>query len=143
MPILQHLPSLSRRRLLHGGAALLGASLLPAVRAQERVVREVRLRAAADNVNLLPGGDRQTAVWAYDGRVPGPLLRFRQGERARIVFENALSQPSTVHWHGLRVPNAMDGVPGISQAPVQPGESFVYEFDLDDAGSYWYHPHFR
>lgn len=137
----RHAASFPRRGLLRGGVAMLGATLLPATAASGRV-REYRLRAAPASTSLLPGSDRQTPVWAYDGRVPGPVLRFTQGERARIVFHNALPQPTTVHWHGLRVPNAMDGVPGISQPPIEPGDEFVYEFDLQDAGSYWYHPHF-
>jgi FtsP/CotA-like multicopper oxidase with cupredoxin domain len=73
--------------------------------------------------------------------VPGPELRFRQGERLRIEVENALSVPTTVHWHGIRLPNGMDGVPGVTQKPIAEGGRFLYEFDLPDAGTYWYHPH--
>jgi FtsP/CotA-like multicopper oxidase with cupredoxin domain len=73
--------------------------------------------------------------------VPGPEIRVRQGERLRIQVENQLTQATTVHWHGLRVPNAMDGVPFLTQNPIAPGEKFVYEFDVPDAGTYWYHPH--
>jgi FtsP/CotA-like multicopper oxidase with cupredoxin domain len=69
------------------------------------------------------------------------VLRYRQGERLRIELENALDAPTTVHWHGIRLPNAMDGVPHLTQAPVAKGERFTYEFDLPDAGTYWYHPH--
>ena len=75
--------------------------------------------------------------------MPGPEIRVRQGERLRITVENRLAEETTVHWHGLRVPNAMDGVPHMTQKPIAPGESFVYEFDLPDAGTYWYHPHQR
>lgn len=132
----------SRRGLLRGAVAVAGVSLLPPA-ARADTPRELTLRAAPATAQLLPASNRATAVWAYDGQTPGPVLRFRQGERARIVFHNDLPQPTTVHWHGLRVPNAMDGVPGISQTPVPPGGRFVYEFDLEDAGSYWYHPHFR
>src|SRR5690606_34269320 len=67
----------------------------------------------------------------------------RQGERVRIAVENRLPQPTTVHWHGLRVPNAMDGVPDLTQPAIEPGGRFVYEFDLPDAGTFWYHPHAR
>ncbi len=59
----------------------------------------------------------------------------------RVAFENALPDPTTVHFHGIRLPNAMDGVPHLTQPPIEPGASFVYEFDLPDAGTYWYHPH--
>ena len=83
----------------------------------------------------------QTEVWGYEGKIPGPVLRYRQGERLRIAFENQLPDPSTLHFHGIRLPNAMDGVPYLTQAPVKPGEKFLYEFDLPDAGTFWYHPH--
>jgi FtsP/CotA-like multicopper oxidase with cupredoxin domain len=82
-------------------------------------------------------------VWSYNGAVPGPEIRVRQGERLRITVENQLAEETTVHWHGVRVPNAMDGVPQLTQKPIAPGESFVYEFDVPDAGTYWYHPHER
>jgi FtsP/CotA-like multicopper oxidase with cupredoxin domain len=81
-------------------------------------------------------------VWAYGGTVPGPELRYRQGERLRIEVENALNAETTVHWHGIRLPNAMDGVPHLTQPPIAArGGKFLYEFDLPDAGTYWYHPH--
>src|SRR3546814_8508498 len=84
-----------------------------------------------------------TAVWTYDGRVPGAEIRVRQGDRLRVLVTNRLSEETTVHWHGIRVPNAMDGVPHLTQKPIGVGEIFTYEFDLPDAGTYWYHPHQR
>jgi FtsP/CotA-like multicopper oxidase with cupredoxin domain len=68
-------------------------------------------------------------------------LRLRQGEPVRIVVENRLDEDTTVHWHGIRLPNAMDGVPGLTQPPIKPGESFIYAFAPPDAGTFWYHPH--
>jgi len=85
----------------------------------------------------------ETAVWSYNGTVPGPEIRDRQGERLRITVENQLAEETTIHWHGLRVPNAMDGVPHLTQKPIAPGETFIYEFEGPDAGTYWYHPHQR
>lgn len=91
---------------------------------------------------LVGAGHPQTAVWTYNGGVPGPELRFRQGERLRIEVENALEVETTVHWHGVRLPNAMDGVPHLTQPPIRAkGGRFLYEFELPDAGTYWYHPH--
>jgi FtsP/CotA-like multicopper oxidase with cupredoxin domain len=75
--------------------------------------------------------------------VPGPTFRIRLGETVRVAFTNHLPQPTTIHWHGVRVPNAMDGVPGVTQPPVAPGETFVYEFTPKDAGTFWFHPHLR
>jgi FtsP/CotA-like multicopper oxidase with cupredoxin domain len=73
--------------------------------------------------------------------VPGPEIRVRQGERLRISVQNKLPESTTVHCHGIRLPNAMDGVPDLTQKPIEPGETFVYEFDCPDAGTFWYHPH--
>jgi FtsP/CotA-like multicopper oxidase with cupredoxin domain len=93
---------------------------------------------------LVPAPYPQTAVWGYNGTVPGPELRLRQGERLRVAVENRLDEESTVHWHGIRLPNAMDGVPHLTQKPIAAnGGKFLYEFDVPDAGTYWYHPHQR
>jgi FtsP/CotA-like multicopper oxidase with cupredoxin domain len=82
-----------------------------------------------------------TDVWCYGDRVPGPEIRVRQGEPVRIVVRNELPEETTVHWHGIRLPNAMDGVPGLTQPPIKPSEQFTYEFTPPDAGTFWYHPH--
>jgi FtsP/CotA-like multicopper oxidase with cupredoxin domain len=126
---------MDRRAFLVGGA---GMTLVPRLAfSQARM-----LRAAATRQNLVGAAHPATDVWSYGGTVPGPELRFRQGERLRLEVENALAVDTTVHWHGIRLPNAMDGVPGLTQAPIAAkGGKFVYEFDLPDAGTYWYHPH--
>jgi FtsP/CotA-like multicopper oxidase with cupredoxin domain len=103
--------------------------------------RSFTLTAAPTTLTLLDG--RSLDVWAYNGSVPGPTLRVRKGDRVRVEFHNRLPQPTTVHWHGVRLPNAMDGVPGVTQPPVPPGGDFVYEFVPKDAGTFWFHPHVR
>jgi FtsP/CotA-like multicopper oxidase with cupredoxin domain len=80
-------------------------------------------------------------AWTYDGGLPGPLIKTRVGDRLIVHFTNQLDQPTTVHWHGVRVPIEMDGVPEISQPEVKKGEAFTYDFVVRDAGLYWYHPH--
>ena len=80
-------------------------------------------------------------AWTYEGGIPGPLIKTRIGDRLIVHFKNELDQPTTVHWHGVRVPIEMDGVPEISQPEVKKGESFTYDFVVRDAGLYWYHPH--
>jgi manganese oxidase len=80
---------------------------------------------------------------AYNRMIPGPVIRVTEGDRVRIVVINGMDEPHTTHWHGLFVPNAMDGVPGISQDPILPGESFSYEFVADPAGTRLYHSHFN
>lgn len=127
---------INRRGALKAIAALAAAPWCLPARAGP-----VRLTAKVSRQQIVPAEYPATEVWCYDGTVPGRELRFRQGETARIVVANRLGRPTTVHWHGLRVPNAMDGVPDVTQPPIQPGEEFVYEFPLADAGTYWYHPH--
>ncbi|WP_209017298.1 multicopper oxidase family protein [Roseibium aggregatum] len=80
-------------------------------------------------------------LWLYNDRLPGPEIRVKRGERVRVLFKNTLDEPTSVHWHGIRIDNAMDGVAGLTQPPVQPGESFEYDFVAPDAGTYWYHAH--
>lgn len=134
-------PALSRRGFLAGSAAAGAAlSLHPAWADTHRAFI---LRAASGRAQLAPEPWGESDVWYYGGIVPGPEIRVRQGDRLRIAVENALDEETTVHWHGLRVPNAMDGVPHLTQAPIAPGETFTYEFDAVDAGTFWYHPHQR
>ncbi len=81
-------------------------------------------------------------AWTYNGTVPGPMIRVTEGDRVRILLKNELSQPTTIHWHGIAVPNAMDGIPDVTQKAIQPGETFTYEFVAQPAGTYIYHSHF-
>ncbi len=103
-------------------------------------VVEYHLVASEVDVQLADGNT--TRVMAYNGQLPGPMLQAREGDTMRVVFENQLDEATTIHWHGLRIENAMDGVPAV-QDPVEPGETFIYEFKVEEAGSYWYHPHMR
>lgn len=141
-------PDPTRRRLLAAGLALTPGAVGPflggcasAGTRRETAALATRLRAAEGRAALV--GDRAppTAVWQYEGSVPGPLLRLPQGGVLAATLENALPDATTIHWHGVRLPNAMDGVPGLTQPPVAPGERFEYRFAVPDAGTYWYHPH--
>ena len=113
----------------------------PSSAAPSGTVRDFELVAAPATISLFDG--RSFEVWAYNGQVPGPTLRVRLGDTVRVRFTNKLPQATTIHWHGVRVPNAMDGVPGVTQPPVEPGGTFVYEFTPKDAGTFWFHPHLR
>ncbi len=130
---------LSRRTILVSGVgfAVLGVARPRPARANQSYT----LVAGPAQAALTGSGRQATDVWAYGGSVPGPTLRVRQGEPVSIVVENRLDQDTTVHWHGIRLPIGMDGVPGISQPPIRPGEKFVYQFTPPDAGTFWYHPH--
>ena len=101
------------------------------------------LEAKISKARLLGSNGPETAVWGFNGIVPGPVLRVRQGEELAVRFANQLPQPSAVHWHGIRIDNRMDGVPGLTQAKVEPGATFDYRFTPPDAGTFWYHPHER
>ena len=82
-------------------------------------------------------------AFTYNGTMPGPMIRVTEGDQVRIVVKNELPDATSVHWHGVEVPNAMDGVPGVTQDPVEPGESFTYEFTAKPAGTFMYHSHFE
>lgn len=130
----------SRRSFLRtvgAGAGLiaLGACSAPAPGAP---VTEVAL--AAGEVGLDLAGTLAT-TWGYNGTVPGPELRVRAGDVLRAPLRNTLPEPTTIHWHGISLVNAMDGTPGLTQAPVEPGAAFDYEFVVPEAGTHWYHAH--
>lgn len=80
-------------------------------------------------------------TWSYNGSSPGPTIRVKEGEMVRVRLKNTLPEPVTIHWHGLPVPNRMDGVPGVTQNSVEPGKTFTYEFKATVPGTYWYHSH--
>ncbi|HIQ45426.1 MAG TPA: multicopper oxidase family protein [Pseudomonas oleovorans] len=136
---------LKRRQVLLGLAGLgvvgLGAGGVRywLGRPENVATHDYELIAAPVDMELVPG--HVTPAWGYGGQAPGLELRCRQGERLRVRFINKLEQQSTIHWHGIRLPLEMDGVPYVSQAPVLPGEYFDYDFICYDAGSFWYHPH--
>ncbi|MEM9969870.1 MAG: multicopper oxidase family protein [Pseudomonadota bacterium] len=136
-------PTLSRRGFLTTAAAGTALIRLPAAGQSSGALREFVLRAAPGHTRIVPEPHPETPAWCYNGAVPGPEIRVKQGDRLRVIAKNALDEETTVHWHGVRVPNAMDGVPHLTQQPIGPDGSFVYEFDAVDAGTFWYHPHQR
>ena len=102
-------------------------------------IKYIELVATESSVGIIP--PYQTSVWSYNGTVPGPVIRIKLGDTLQLKLINHLPQATTIHWHGVRVPNAMDGVPGVTQAPIAPGESFIYQFTPKDTGTFWFHPH--
>ena len=130
----------SRRRLLQGAAA--AGALLP-LAPHLAAAGERRLVAATARAAIAGGNHPETEVWAYNGTTPGPLLRVKRGATLKVTLENHVTDATSIHWHGIRLPNAMDGVPHLTQKPVGRGESFVYEFAANDSGTFWYHPHWK
>lgn len=121
-------PVMSRRHFLQAGAASL--ILTRPARAGSRYALEI--------VEGKVGPTRATLV---DGQLPGPILRWREGDLAEIAVTNRLKEQTSIHWHGIRAPSNMDGVPGLSFAGIAPGETFTYRFPLRQSGTYWYHGH--
>ncbi len=103
----------------------------------------VDLVAQPVSAQILPGGEPATPMLGFNGSTPGPVLRTRQGDAFDIRFLNQIGEGSAVHWHGLRLDNGMDGVPGMTQNVVGSGGEFAYRFRAPDAGTYWYHSHNR
>lgn len=127
----------SRRCVIFASGAVIGAALLPLSAGAQTGFRTITARAGTAN---LRGGDAgPTPIRGFEGAVPGPVLRVKRGEELRVRLVNELITDMTVHWHGVRVPNSMDGVPGLTQAAIAPGDTFDYRFTPPDAGTYWYY----
>lgn len=134
---------ISRRHFLTASAGTLGATMVAPswpLKAATGAQFEI-LEPKPGTAPLAGPNDPPVSIWGYRGQVPGPVIRVKRGERVRARLKNSLSQPTTIHWHGVRIDNAMDGVPGLTQDTVQPGGTFDYEFTAPDAGTFWYHSH--
>lgn len=135
-------PALTRRALLGGAASLGGLALIGHARSADANAKAMHKLVAEPGTALLRGRAAVPVnIWGYNGIAPGPVLRVRQGDELKVQLQNGLHQPTTLHWHGVRIANAMDGVPGLTQKAVEPGKTFDYRFVCPDAGTFWYHPH--
>src|SRR3546814_18986691 len=153
MPIVAE-PSMSllssrptRRRLLQGGLALGAYSRAPRLPALAQTAQGTEgpriLTAGPGEARLLSAGQPATHTWLYDGVSPGPTIRARQGEEVFVRLQNDLPQPTTIHWHGIRIDNAMDGVPPLTQHEVAPGRTLRLRLPVPDAGTLRAQPHTR
>lgn len=136
---------IDRRRFLSGAATLAGAMVLtPGIgTAAPAPTPTATLRARVTEAPLMGPAQPKTPIWSFGQTSPGPLIRIPRGKPVHVRVENALSEPTTVHWHGVRLANAMDGVPGMTQEAIPVGGGFDYRFTAPDAGTYWYHSHER
>ncbi|MEH6527952.1 MAG: multicopper oxidase family protein [Sneathiella sp.] len=142
----QKVPKFTRRNVISSTAAVTIGAVIPnlwVLRGNASSEMEVILHAASAQRKLDPSFSQPATLWNFNGAVPGPEIRVRQGARLRVTVNNGLAEDTTVHWHGVRTSNAMDGVPYVTQKPISPGNQFVYDFNAIDAGTYWYHPHQR
>ena len=143
--------TLSRRHLIKSTAALAAASALPMPAwAKGQSLSHARKgfgEVSGEDIELAIGnhhfatGNRSGHAVAVNGTIPGPLVRLREGQRARLHVTNTLAEDSSIHWHGLLVPFQFDGVPGVSFPGIRPGERFTYDFPIRQSGSYWWHSH--
>ena len=131
-----------------GSARTLSAAVTPtsaAVRDAEAARRSAGQHLVTANFTARPAtldlGGPTVNSWAYSDQLPGPVLRARAGDLLRVTLDNQLPAPTSIHWHGIALRNDMDGVPGVTQAPIAPGGRFTYEFTVPDPGTYFYHPH--
>jgi len=135
---------LNRRRFVQGVAAAGALAISPLGRAIAATRLPVlsgtdfQLEISPMPVNIT--GRAQTAT-AINGQIPAPILRWREGDTITLAVTNRLSDPTSIHWHGVRTPSPMDGVPGLSFAGIPPGQTFVYRFPVHQSGTYWYHSH--
>ncbi len=157
--------SLTRRQILWAGAGLAGAAALPAapLHSRTRPSAPKGSRITVPNGSILPWTLRdgvkvfhlvaepvvrqvtphlRVEAWGYNGQTPGPVIELEEGDRCRFYVTNRLPEATSLHWHGILLPSGMDGVSGLSQPPIEPGETFVYEFRVEQHGTFMYHAHF-
>jgi len=145
------MPTLSRRHLIKSTAALAAASALPMPAwAKGQSLSHAKKgfgEVSGEDIELAIGnhhfatGNRSGHAVAVNGTIPGPLVRLREGQQARLHVTNTLAEDSSIHWHGLLVPFQFDGVPGVSFPGIRPGERFTYDFPIRQSGTYWWHSH--
>ncbi len=140
-------PLLGRRRFVEGLALTTGLAAIASPDARAAGNGSVPATLSGDRFDLVVGntpvnftGRARTAT-TVNGSVPAPILRFHEGDTVTLNVTNRLSQPTSIHWHGILLPNAMDGVPGLTFRGIMPGETFTYRFPVRQAGTYWYHSH--
>jgi len=132
---------ITRRNFIGGMAVTSLMDLVPQISSAKNLETQKNIIAGPGRSVLMDPGDKPTNLWLYNGSLPGPELRIKVGDKLNIHFQNKLTVPTTIHWHGVKVPNAMDGVAGLTQPAVEPDETFSYKFKVSEPGTYWYHAH--
>lgn len=132
---------ISRRHFLNLAGTAAVASQMPYLAMAKSDDGYIDLVASKSEQSLYYNDGPKSQLWSYNGATPGPEIKVKQGEKIKVRFKNELDEPTSIHWHGIRIENAMDGVSGLTQQAVQTSETFIYEFTVPDAGTYWYHAH--
>ncbi|MFK7854224.1 MAG: multicopper oxidase family protein [Granulosicoccus sp.] len=132
---------MNRRLFLQWSGISALSCVVPTAHAKTTANGGFELTAKPGTANLVGPDFPATEVWGFNGQVPGTPIRIGRGQAVNAIVHNALEVPTAVHWHGIRLPNAMDGVAGLTQPAILPGESFRYQFTPPDSGTYWYHSH--
>lgn len=137
-----------REQIMQNMMGTKDSSTLPLKKASDQKPLEPTIKDGVKEFNLTAepvrweyANGKTITAWAYNGQVPGPEIRVTEGDKVKVTFTNKLPKATTVHWHGIDVPYTMDGVPGVSQAAVEPGKTFTYEFTATPAGTHFYHTH--
>ena len=132
---------ISRRKFLNRSLATFALATSPSITFASNKI--VNYKLSAENAKFNFNKNFTSDLWLYNQENPGPLLKATKGDILKVDFINNLDEPTSIHWHGIKNINKMDGVPYLTQNPIQPGEKFVYEFPLNHSGTYWYHAHFN
>lgn len=134
--------SFNRRTFLKSSAGSLGLALLPtSFKASVASDGFLEIVAGPSQQKLYSGDAPDSDLWSYNESTPGPEIRVKRGDRVKVRLVNKLEEATSIHWHGIRIANDMDGVSGLTQKAVEPGATFEYDFIVPDAGTYWYHAH--
>lgn len=134
---------INRRQILQTTIAAAVVSALPEFQLVRAADGFLELTAGKSKKKLYRDDAPASDLWTFNKTSPGPEIRVKRGERVRVRLINNLEEATSIHWHGIRIDNAMDGVSGLTQKAVEPGETFEYDFVAPDAGTYWYHAHNR
>jgi len=132
--------SINRRRFIEGAGAAAGTIAFGPNSHAQTTLQGAHFDLTIGTTPVNYTGRARTAT-TVNGSVPGPILRLREGDTATIKVRNTLGEPTSIHWHGILLPNAMDGVPGLTFRGIMPGETFTYRFPVRQSGTYWYHSH--
>ena len=134
----QRMTSISTTLLSRDTGGLENAKSTEIIEADDGQTIELEAKPVVKEIN-----GNKIRMYSYNGQIPGPLIKVKQGSTIYISFKNNIEMPTTIHWHGIRVDNKFDGVETLTEKAIEPGKSFAYELTFPDEGIYWYHPHIR